>query len=132
MQPVIYIQEVAGSGKGGRLGPQKSCQLVVHGLLSWPLVDEGIGQGFQYEGLIAYHPCQVPERWRWWQWRFSLVSSSVLAHFLFFLKRVLSVRRSSRTGAAGVRLWEALEPCREDIYRLGRVFVRLGLGLSDV
>ena len=65
-QPVVCIQGIAGSGKGGWLGPQKSCQLVIHGLLSWPLIDEGIGQGFQYEGLIVYHLCQVPEGWRWW------------------------------------------------------------------
>jgi len=52
-KPVICIQGVAGSGKHGRFGPQKSCQLVVHGLLSWPLVDEGIGQCFQYEGPIV-------------------------------------------------------------------------------
>jgi len=52
-QPVVCIQGVARSGKGGRLGPQKNCQLVVHGLLSWPLVDEGIGQCFQYEGPIV-------------------------------------------------------------------------------
>ena len=60
-QPVVCIQGVAGSGKGGWLGPQKSCQLVIHGLLSWPLVDEGIGQCFQYEGLVVYYLCQVPE-----------------------------------------------------------------------
>ena len=60
-KPVICIQGVAGSSKGGRLGPQKSCQLVVHGLLSCPLVDEGIGQCFQYEGLVVYYLCQVPE-----------------------------------------------------------------------
>ena len=35
------------------VGPQESCQLVIHGLLSWPLIDDGIGQGFQYEGLVA-------------------------------------------------------------------------------
>ena len=52
-QPAICIQGLAGSVKGGWLGPQKSCQLVVHGLLSWPLVDEGIGQCFQYEGPIV-------------------------------------------------------------------------------
>ena len=57
MQPVICFQGVAGSDKGGWLGPKESCQLVIHGLLSWPLIDEGIGQGFQYEGLIAYHLC---------------------------------------------------------------------------
>ena len=34
--------------------------------------------------------------------------------------------------AAWVQLWEPLEPRREAICRLGRVFVRLGLGLSDV
>ena len=39
----------------GRLGPQKRYQLVVHGLLSWPLVDEGIGHCFQYEGLVVYY-----------------------------------------------------------------------------
>ena len=62
-QPVICLQRVAGSDKGGWLGSQKSCQLIIHGLLSWPLIDDGIGQGFQYEGLIAYRLCQVPERW---------------------------------------------------------------------
>ena len=36
------------------------------------------------------------------------------------------------SGDAEVRLWEALELRWEDICRLGRVFVRLGLGLSDV
>ena len=61
MQPVVCIQGVAGSDKGGRLGPQKSCQLVIHGLLSWPLVNEGIGQCFQYEGLVVYYLCQVSE-----------------------------------------------------------------------
>jgi len=95
-QTVIYIQGVVGSSKGGWLGPQESCQLVIHGLLSWPLIDEGIGQGFQYEGLIVYYLCQVPDgRW-WWQWHFPLASFSLLVYLLFFLKRVLSVRQSSR------------------------------------
>ena len=89
---VVCIQGVAGSGKGGWLGPKKSCQLVILGLLSWPLVDEGIGQCFQYEGLVVYYLCQVLEGWWWWQWHFSLIFSSVLAHFLFFLRRVLSIR----------------------------------------
>ena len=52
--------------KGGWLGPQKSYQLVIHGLLSWPLIDNGIGQGFQYEGLIVDYLCQVSEGWWWW------------------------------------------------------------------
>ena len=90
-KPVICLQGVAGSCKGGWLGPQESCQLVIRGLLSLLLVDEGIGQGFQYEGLIAYCLCQVPERWRWWQWHFSLVSFSLLVYLLLFLNRVLSV-----------------------------------------
>ena len=60
-QLVICLQGIAGSGKGGWLGSQESCQLVIHGLLSLPLVDEGIGQGFQYEGLIAYRLCQAPK-----------------------------------------------------------------------
>ena len=131
-QPVICLQGVAGSCKGGWLGPQESCQLVIHGLLSLPLVDKGIGQGFHYEGLIAYCLCQVLERWRWWQWHFSLISSSVLAHFLFFLRRVLSIGCPPAPAAAGVRLWEPLESRQEAICRSGRVFVRLGLGLSDI
>ena len=69
----------------------ESYQLVIHGLLLWLLIDEGIGQGFQYEGLIVYRLCQVPERWRRWQWRFSLVSFSLLVYLLLFLNRVLSV-----------------------------------------
>jgi hypothetical protein len=44
----------------------------------------------------VYYLCQVPEGWWWWQWHFSLVSSSVLAHFLLSLRRVLSVERYSR------------------------------------
>jgi len=40
--------------------------------------------------------CKVPEGWWWWQWHF-LIFSSVLAHFLFILRRVLSVRLYSRT-----------------------------------
>ena len=56
-QPVICFQGVTGSSKGGRLGSQESCQLVIHGLLSWPFIDEGIGQGFQYEGLVVYYLC---------------------------------------------------------------------------
>ena len=56
-QPIVCIQGVAGSSKSGRLGPQKSCQLVVHGLLSRPLVDKGIGQCLQYEGLVVYYLC---------------------------------------------------------------------------
>ena len=93
-QPVICLQGVAGSGKGWWLGYQESCQHVIHGLLSWPLIDEGIGQGFQYEGLIVYYLCQVPDRWWWWQWHF-LIFSSVLAHFLLILGRVLSIRLHS-------------------------------------
>src|SRR6185437_9991255 len=96
-QLVICIQGVAGSGKGGRLGPQKSCQLVIHGLLSRPPVYAGIGQCFQYEGLVVNYLCQVSEGWWWWQWHFSLIFSSVLAHFLFILRRVLSIRLHSRT-----------------------------------
>ena len=42
-----------------------------------------------------YYLCQVPEGWWWWQWHFSLIFSSVLAHFLFFLRRVLSIRMYS-------------------------------------
>ncbi|KAG2657722.1 hypothetical protein PVAP13_1KG195905 [Panicum virgatum] len=42
------------------------------------------------------------------------------------------LRRARESAAAGVRLREALVPLREAICRLGRVFVRLGLGLSDV
>ena len=101
LEPVVCIQGVAGSGKGGRLGPQKSCQLVIHGLLSWPLVDEGIGQCFQYEGLVVYYLCQVPEGWWWWQWHFSLIFSSVLAHFLFLLRRVLPIRLYSCISGCG-------------------------------
>ena len=101
-QPVICFQGVTRSGKGGRLGPQKSCQLVVHGLLSRPLVDECIGQCFQYEGLVVDYLCQVFEGWWWWQWHFSLIFSSVLAHFLFILGRVLSIRLHSRTSDCGV------------------------------
>ena len=100
-QPVIYLQGVAGSSKSWWLGSQKSCQLVIHGLLSWPLIDEGIGQCFQYEGLVVYYLGQVSEGWWWWQWHFSLIFSSVLAHFLFLLMRVLSIRLSSR--ASGCR-----------------------------
>ena len=101
-QLVIFLQGVAGSGKGGWLGPQKSCQLVIHGLLSWPLIDEGSGQGFQYEGLIVYHLCQVSDRWRWWQWHFFLVPSFVLVHFLFS-ERVLSVLILRSSCARGCR-----------------------------
>ena len=95
MLSVVCIQGVDGSGKGGWLDPQKSYQLVIHGLLSWPLVDEGISQCFQYEGLVVYYLCQVPEGWWWWQWHFSLIFSSVLAHLRFFLGRVLSIRLHS-------------------------------------
>ena len=102
-QPVVCIQGVAGSGKGGWLGPQKSCQLVIHGLLSWPLIDEGISQSFQYEGLIVYRLCQVPKRWRQWQWRFSLVSFSLLVYLLLFLNRVLSVLILRSSCAKGYR-----------------------------
>ena len=49
-------------------------------------IDDGIGQGFQYEGLVVYRLCQVSDRWRRWQWH----SSFVLVHFLFS-ERVLSV-----------------------------------------
>ena len=101
-QLVICLQGVAGSGKGGWLGSQESCQLVIHGLLSWPLIDDGIGQGFQYEGLIVYRLCQVPDRWRWWQWHFSLVPSFVLVHFLFF-EMVLSVLILRSSCARGCR-----------------------------
>ena len=52
-QLVICIQGVARSGKGGWLGSQERGQLVVHSLLSLPLIDEGIGQCFQYDGPIV-------------------------------------------------------------------------------
>ena len=130
-QPVICIQGVAGSGKGGRLCPQKSCQLVIHGLLSRPPVYAGIGQCFQYEGLVVNYLCQVSEGWWWWQW-----------HFLIFLRFWLTSCSSwggfcplgcpPAPAAAGVRLREALVPLREAICRLDRVFVRLRLELSDV
>ena len=90
-QPVVCIQGVAG-----RLGPQKSRQLVIHGLLSGPLVYESIGQCFQDEGLVVNYLGQISEGWRWWQWHFSLILSSVLTHFLFILGRVLSIRLHSR------------------------------------
>ena len=61
-KPVICLQGVAGSGKGGWLGSQESCQLVIHGLLSLLLIYDGIGQGVQYEGLIVYRLCQVFDR----------------------------------------------------------------------
>ena len=109
-KPVVCIQGVAGSGKSGWLGPQKSCQLVVHGLLLWPLVNEGIGQCFQYEGLVVDYLCQVSEGWWWWwKWHFSLIFSSVLAHFLFILRRVLSLRLHSRT--SDCRVPNAGGPC---------------------
>src|SRR6185437_5720695 len=74
-QPVICIQGVAGFSKGGRLGPQKSRQLVIHGLLSGPLVYESIGQCFQDEGLVVNYLGQIFEGWRWWQWHFLIFSS---------------------------------------------------------
>ena len=115
-QPIICIQGVAGSSKGGRLGPQKSWRLgpqktwwlVVHGLLSWPLVDKGIGPCFQYEGLVVDYLCQVSEGWWWWQWPFYLIFSSVLAHFMFFLRRVLPIRLCSCIG--GCRVLDAGGP----------------------
>ena len=85
-----------GCWKGGRLGPQKSRQLVIHGLLSGPLVYESIGQCFQDEGLVVNYLGWISEGWRWWQWHFSLILSSVLTHFLFILGRVLSIRLHSR------------------------------------
>lgn len=96
MKPVVCIQGVAGSSKGGRLGPQESCQLVIYGLLSGPLVYESIGQCFQDEGLVVNYLGQISEGWRWWQWHFSLILSSVLTHFLFILGRVLSIQLHSR------------------------------------
>ena len=128
-QLVVCIQGVAGSSKGGRLGPQKSCQLVIHGLLSWPLVDKGIVQCFQYEGLVVDYLCQVSEGWWWWQW-----------HFFIFLRFWLTSCSSwggfcplgwtPVPATAGFRMREALVTLREAICKLGRVFVRLGL--SDV
>ena len=67
-EPIICIQGVAGSGKSGRLGPQKSRKLIIKGLLSWPLVYESIGQCLQYESLVVDYLCQVREGW-WWRWR---------------------------------------------------------------
>jgi hypothetical protein len=46
-QPVICIQGVVGSCKGGWLGPQKSCQFVICTLLTGPWVGNDIGQNFQ-------------------------------------------------------------------------------------
>ena len=116
MQPVICLQGVAGSGEGVWLGSQESCQLVIHGLLSGLLVDEGIGQSFQYEGLIVYRLCQVPDRWRWWQWRFSLASSPLLVYLMLSLNRVLSVlilRSSCARGCRGPTMGELLNHVRK-------------------
>ena len=98
---ITHSQSSASKGlldpaKVGGLVLRKSCQLVIHGLVSWPLVYENIGQCFQYEGLVVYYLCQVSEGWWWWwQWHF-LIFSSVLAHFLFILRGVLSIRLHSR------------------------------------
>ena len=86
-----------------QLGPQKSCQLIIHGLLSWLLVNEGIGQCFQYEGLVVYYLWQVPEGWWWWQWNFPLASSFLLVYLLLLLVWVLSVLLLRSSCARGCR-----------------------------
>ena len=92
-EPIICIQGVAGSGKSGWLGPQKSCQLVIEGLLSWLPVHQSIGQCLQYESLVMDYLCQVREGW-WWQLCI-VIFSSALTHFLVFLRMVLPIRAHS-------------------------------------
>jgi hypothetical protein len=74
------LQEPA---KVGGLVLRKSRQLVIHVQPSWLLINEGIGQCLQYEGLVVDF-------------------SSVLAYFLFFLRKVLFNRLCSGTSGCGV------------------------------
>src|SRR6185503_20890625 len=89
-EPIICIQGVAGSGKSGRFGPQKSRKLVIKGLLSWPLVYESIGQCLEYESLVVDYLCQVREGW--WLWWRIIIFPSALAHFLLYGRSVLLER----------------------------------------
>src|SRR6185369_2435049 len=82
------------SGKGRWLGPQKSCQLVIEGLLSWLPVHQSISQCLQYESLVMDYLCQVHEGWWWWQLGI-MIFSSTLTHLLLFLRMVLPVRAYS-------------------------------------